>query len=548
MRKLIKARAHLSYGIGLALIAAVAAATSLYVRASKYDILITDAQIIDGSGSPRFRGDIGLKDGRIVRIGSIPTSSAHQVLDAGGRVVAPGFIDVHTHVEEIQQSPAAENFIRMGVTTVVTGNCGNSVISLSRFFGDVRRRPLFGGDQPRPLAVNVATLIGHNSIRSLAVGSDNREPTPEELQVMEELVEQGMKQGALGLSTGLIYLPGTYAKTDEIIHLARVAARHGGIYATHMRDEGPGVMEGIREALTVAEAARIPVEISHFKITSKKLWGESSRALRMVKEARESGLSITVDQYAYTASSTSLDVLLPEWVREGGRVGGAKRLEDPATRARLIGEMKQSLALSGFDDYSYAVVASYGPSPSFNGRSIVEITKQVRGASSLDEQIEQLLSMYKEGGASMVYHKMSEEDIQNILREPFTLIASDSGVRAAGEDAPHPRGYGNNARVLGHYARDLGLITLEDAVRKMTSLPAQIFGFRGRGLVREGMTADLVIFDEKTVADRATFEQPHQYPVGIDYVIVNGKLVLADNVLTAERPGEMLRREGSRPE
>lgn len=545
MMKLFKSRARLSCVVGLAVVAV--AAVSLYVRASRYDVLITNAQIIDGSGGPRFRGDVGLKDGRIVKVGTITGGRARRVIDAGGRIVAPGFIDVHTHVEEIQNSPAAENFIRMGVSTVVTGNCGNSVIAPSLFFGDVRRQTASGDSRHRPLAVNVATLIGHNSIRSLAVGSDDREPTPEEFQVMEELVEEGMKQGALGLSTGLIYLPGTFASTDELVRLARVAARHGGIYATHIRDEGPGVLGAVEEALKVGEAAGIPVEISHFKITSRKLWGESSRALRMVQEARERGLSVTVDQYAYTASSTSLDVLLPEWAREGGRAAGARRLEDPAARARVVAGMKEALALSGFDDYSYAVVASYGPSPSFNGRNIVEITEQVRGAGGLDEQIEQLLDMYKEGGASMIYHKMSEEDVRAILRAPFTLIASDSGVRAAGDDSPHPRGYGNNARVLGHYARDLGLITLEDAVRKMTSLPAGVFGFRDRGLVREGMAADLVIFDEKTVADRATFERPHQYPVGILYVIVNGKLVLDGDALTAEHPGRMLRRGAPPP-
>jgi N-acyl-D-amino-acid deacylase len=489
---------------------------------------------LDGSGNPGFSGDIAIKAGRIVKIGAIPRGRAARIIDARGQVVAPGFIDVHTHVEEIGQSPAAENFIQMGVTTVVTGNCGSSAIDISRFYRETQ------ASQP---AINVGTLIGHNSVRSFVMGSANRDPTPEELQQMKIVVEQGMKDGALGFSTGLIYIPGAYAKTEEIINLARVSARYGGIYATHMRDEGVRLSEGIEEAVRVGEQASIAVEISHFKVTSKKLWEQSSRALDLVKRARARGLRVTVDQYAYTASSTSLDVILPEWIREGGRKEALQRLAAKQTRLRAVNEMKKNLADSGFEDYSYAVVASYRRNLEFNGRSIGEITKQVRHKTGLDDQIEQIIAMYEEGGASMVYHKMSEQDVQQIMREPFTAIASDSGVRGiVEEDIPHPRGFGNNARVLGRYVRELNLITLEDAVRKMTSLPAQVFGLNDRGLLREGMAADLVIFDEKTIADRATFEQPHQYPVGISHVIVNGKIVLADGVMSVERPGEMLRR------
>jgi N-acyl-D-amino-acid deacylase len=519
----------------VAALGVVASVALSYHRLSRYDLLIINARIVDGTGNPWFRGDIAVDRGRIVKIGSISEAGAARTIDAKGQVVGPGFIDVHTHVEDIRRSPSAENFVRMGVTTVVTGNCGSSAIDVSRFYEE--------NERSRP-AVNVATLIGHNSVRSAVMHSDNRDPTPEELELMKRLVEQGMKDGALGLSTGLIYIPGAYAKTDEIISLARVAARYGGIYATHMRDEGPKIAEGIEEAIRVGEDASIPVEISHFKVTSKKLWDKSLRAIELVKQARERGLSVTVDQYAYTASSTSLDVILPEWVREGGREAALQRLEDKDVRDRAIRAMKTNLAESGFEDYSYAVVASYMPDASFNGKSIVEITRQVHDKSTLDSQIEQILDMYKEGGASMVYHKMSENDVQEIMRQPFTSIASDSGVRRSSEDIPHPRGYGNNVRVLGRYVRELGLIPLEDAVRKMTSLPAQVFRLRDRGLVRVGMAADLVIFDEKTVADLATFEQPRQYPVGISHVIVNGKVVWTDGVMSAERPGEVLRRTG----
>lgn len=517
----------------VALIVAVVAVVGLYHRISRYDLLITNARIVDGTGGAAFNGDIAVKGNRIVRIGAISPGSATRIIDAAGHVVAPGFIDVHTHVEEISKSPAAENFIRMGVTTVVTGNCGSSAIDVSGFYViNERSRP----------AVNVTTLIGLNSVRAFVMDSANRDATPDELQLMKTIVEQGMKDGALGLSTGLIYIPGTYAKTDEIISLARVATRYGGIYATHMRDEGIRIEEGIEEAIRVGDEAHIPVEISHFKVTSKKLWNESSRALKLIEEARTRGLSVTVDQYAYTASSTSIDVLLPKWVREEGREGAMRRLADKNTRAGVVREMKKDLHENGFEDYSYAVVASYKPNPSFNGKSVVEITKHVRPKSTLDDQIEQIFGMYGEGGAAMIYHNMSENDVQEIMREPFTLIASDSRVHTPGEDIPHPRGYGNNPRVLGRYVRELGLITLEDAVRKMTSLPAQVFGLRDRGLVREGMAADLVIFDENRIGDTASFAQPRLNPVGISHVIVNGKLVFADGVLSAERPGEMLRR------
>jgi N-acyl-D-amino-acid deacylase len=498
------------------------------------DLLITNARIIDGSGNPWFRADIGIKAGRIARIGRIDAGEAQRTIDARGQIVAPGFIDVHTHVESIYSLPAAENFIRMGVTTLVTGNCGGSTTDVGQFLGRIKEQPL---------AVNLATLVAHGSVRRQAMGSDDRAPTPDEMKMMEALVEQGMKDGAVGLSTGLIYVPGTYAKTDEITNLARVAARYGGLYATHMRNEGNEVAEAIRESIQIGEQAGLPVEISHFKISSRKMWGKTPMTIGLVREARARGLMVTVDQYAYTASSTSLDSRMPSWLRAGGFEEGKKRLADKATRERVVKEMKEGLKRNGFKDYSYAVVANYGPDRSFNGKSIAEITKQVSGRKDVESQIGQIVAMYAAGGAGMVYHGMNEDDVQRIMREPFTMIASDSGVRQADESVPHPRGYGNNARVLGRYVRELGLISLEDAVRKMTSLPAQTFGFRDRGLVREGFAADLVIFDERIIGDRATFDKPHQFPRGVSYVIVNGEVVFGDG-MTGARPGVALRGPG----
>jgi N-acyl-D-amino-acid deacylase len=499
-----------------------------------FDLVIKDARVVDGTGNPWFNADVAIKDGLIAHIGRVEARDAKRTIDARGMVVAPGFIDAHAHVENIYNLPEAENFIRMGVTSLVTGNCGSSTTNVAEFLGRMKERPL---------AVNLGTLIAHGSVRSDVMKAENRQPTPEEQGRMERLVEQGMVDGALGLSTGLIYVPGTYAKTDEIVALAKVAARHGGVYATHMRAEGEGVMDAIRESIAIGEGANIPVEISHFKISSKRLWGKSTDTLELVRAARRRGLAVTVDQYAYTASSTSLDTLLPGWALAGGRKEGTKRLEDAATRERIVKEMREGLRRSGFKDYSYAFVAGYEPDKSLNGKSIVEITKRVQGKSDLKNQINQIFEMYKAGGASMVYHKMSEEDVARIMREPFTMIAADSGVRRFNEGAPHPRGYGNNARVLGLYSREQKIITLEDAVRKMTSLPAQTFGLRDRGLLREGVAADLVLFDPTTINDKATYEQPHQYPIGISHVIVNGEVVFEEGKMTDARPGQALTRK-----
>ncbi len=509
-----------------------------------YDLVIINARIVDGTGNPWFRGSIAIRDGRIAKVGRFEatvgsltvregsiTVAAKQIIDAQNQIVAPGFIDVHAHTEDIFNNPNAENFIRMGVTSLITGNCGGSVTDVGEFLGRYKEKPL---------AVNLATLIAHGSVRAKAMGLDNRAPTPEEQAKMNEIVEQGMKDGAVGLSTGLIYVPGTFAKTEEVVELAKVAARYGGTYASHIRDEGNGVVDAINEAINIGEQAKMPVEISHFKISSKALWGQTPTTIGLVKAARDRGLTVTVDQYAYTASSTSLDVRMPNWAVAGGREEGKKRLADPETRKKIAEEMKQDLKKKKFKDYSFAYVASHRANPDFNGKNIAEITQMVRGKKKLDEQIEQIFDMYNNGGASMVYRVMDETDVQTIMREPFTMIASDSGVRTFGAGVPHPRGYGNNARVLGRYVRELKIISLEDAIRKMTSLPAQTFSLRDRGQIREGFAADLVIFDETKITDKATFEQPHQYAEGFTNIIVNGQLVFDGTKMTGAMPGQPL--------
>lgn len=500
-------------------------------KTEEYDLVITNARVVDGTGNPWFRASIAIKNGKIVKVGDFDSSNARQTLDAGNKIVAPGFIDVHAHAEEIYSNPAAENFVRMGVTSIITGNCGGSATNIREFLGKMKETPI---------AINISSLIGHNSVRREIMGTGDRQPTPEEQKKMNALVEKAMKDGAVGFSTGLIYVPGTYSETPEVLELARAASKYKGVYASHIRDEGTEVFEAINEAINIGSQANMPVEISHFKISSKALWGQTNRTIALVKSARQRGIQVTVDQYSYPASSTSLDARMPSWAIAGGRDEGRKRLADPDTRTKIADDLKEILKKKDFEDLSFAYVANYRPNPEFNGKNLAEITKEVRGKDDLDSQIEQMFEMYEKGGAQMVYRVMSEDDVKNIMREPFTMIASDSGVREFGAGVPHPRGYGNNARVLARYVRDLKIISLEDAVRKMSSLPAQTFGFSDRGLIKKGFAADIVIFDENAVTDKATFEKPHQYAEGFQAVIVNGEVVFDGEKMTGKMSGQAL--------
>jgi N-acyl-D-amino-acid deacylase len=513
-------------------LAAVAFCTN--VSGESYDLIIRQGRIVDGSGNPAFFGDIGVKQGKIAAIGRISVKADREI-DAQGQVVAPGFIDVHTHADEVAEMPKAENFVRMGVTTVVVGNCGGSTLNVAGLFRDI--------DQGN-VSVNVATLIGHNDVRRKAMGgSFQRAPTPEELQKMKELVEQAMKDGAVGLSTGLIYLPGVFSKTDEIVELARVAASYDGIYASHMRYEDTQIYNALDEVFRIAREAHIRAEVSHIKLSGPTAWGQADRVLAYIEKARSTGLDITQDQYAYTASSTGLRQLIPEAAFDGGHQKFLERLADPEQKAKLAAEMKQGLKHKGRDDFSYAVVASCKHDKSLNGLNIAEAARAKLGSDSVDSQVEMILEIEKNGGASGVFHGMNEEDLRTFLRHPNTMIACDSGLRKLGEGVPHPRGYGNNTRVLGRYVRELRVLRLEDAVRKMTSLPANTFQFKGRGELREGNWADIVVFDPEKIQDTGTFNDPHHYPVGISSVVVNGVEVIKNGEHTGAKAGKALRHQ-----
>ena len=498
-----------------------------------YDLLILNGTVVDGTGSRGARVDVAVRDGAIARIGRLRGATATATIDATGRVVAPGFIDVHTHADEPARTPLLENFVRMGVTSVVAGNCGDSADSIAAELQAIARDGI---------AVNFATLVGHNTVRAAVLGSARRAPSADELERMKALVARAMSEGAVGLSTGLQYVPGMYAGRDEIVELARVAARAGGLYASHMRNEGTRVAEAVAEAIGIGEAAGCPVQISHLKIDSPNRWGTSQVLLDAIGSARKRGVDVRADQYAYTAGSAGLGIRFPGWALEGGREAIAARLGDEATWQRIKSEMKGLLAERGFADLSWAIIALDRDDPSLNGLSIKQAAARLTGADDVEAQLETARRLMLGSEPQMVYHFMSEDDVKRIMRDPEVMVASDSGVLKPGEGTPHPRGYGNTARVLGRYVRELRALTLEEAVRKMTSLPARHFGFSRRGELREGWAADLVVFDAGAVADAATFESPHQYATGFHDVIVNGVAVVRDGAVTGARPGQVLRR------
>jgi len=499
--------------------------------APDYDLVLRRGRVIDGTGNPAYRADVAIRDGRIAAIGRI-AGTGRQERDVGGRLVAPGFIDVHTHAEELEELPLAENFARQGVTTVVMGNCGSSRLDLGAYF---RRLETNG------ISVNAASLVGHGTVRGRAMkGASDRPPTEVELAEMRGLVAQAMRDGAVGLSTGLIYLPGSFARTEEIVELAKVAADYDGIYATHMRSESGRIFEALEEVFTIAREAGIRAQVSHIKLSGKPNWGRAAEVLGAIEKARAEGLDITQDQYLYVASSTGISQLIPDAALDGGRL--RERLADPPQKTAIIAGMKAILSRAGREDYEYAQIAFCRSRPDLNGLRIPEAARKARGSDSLDDQIELILDLQARGGATGVFYGISEEDLQAFLRHPHTMIGSDSGVRRWEEGVPHPRGYGNSARLLARYVRELGCLRIEDAIRRMTSLPATTFRLTDRGLLRPGCWADVVVFDPAQVQDRATFEHPHQYAAGFDWVLVNGVAVVEQDRHTGQRPGRVIRR------
>lgn len=530
-----------SSGLSFKSVGAIAAALLLSgpaiskIMAQNADLLIVNGKIVDGTGNPWRYGSVAIKNDKIVAVGNLAGWKAKKTLDARGLMICPGFIDVHVHIEgDEAKDPMAANFVHDGVTTVVTGNCGSSKTNIAEYLDKLDKLKM---------SINVATFIGHNDVRKAVMGRANRDPDSAEQARMERLVEKGMKDGAVGLSTGLIYVPGTYSKTNEIVGLAKAMGRQGGIYASHIRNESDSVEQAIEEAISIARDANVPLEISHFKVGGKLNWGKSVRTLKLVEAARAAGLDVTIDQYPYTASSTNLGTILPDWMLADGEDSLRHRLSDSVLRYKARSEMLARLRKKGLAHYDYAVVAYFNADTTCNGLSIRQVNAKMGKADTATEEASTILEMMSKGGAGMVFHGMDEADVRRIMAFPFNMVASDGGIKVEGDGIPHPRSFGTNARVLGKYAREENVVTMEAAVHRMTGLPAARLGLEKRGLLLAGFFADLVVFDAETIADRATYQHPFQYPEGIGTVVVNGMVTLEAGKHTGARNGRALRKQ-----
>ena len=508
--------------------------TLLQANAQTADFIIRNGKLIDGTGNQWQYKDVAIKGNQIIAIGNLSNWKATREIDAKGLIVAPGFIDVHGHLEGGEnRNPLASNFLYDGVTTVVTGNCGGSAENLNTYFNTL---------DSIGMSINIASLIGHNTIRKQVMGTANRHATEAEMQQMEKIAAQAMQDGAVGMSTGLIYIPGTYAPTEEIVRIAKVIASKGGVYASHIRNEENQVVDAVNEAIQIGRAATIPVEISHFKISGQNNWGRSKETIPLVINARKEGIDVTIDQYPYTASSTQLSVLLPDWVLSDGQDSIFARLKNPTIRKKVANEIIGILKERGIKHFTYAVVANYRADSSYNGKDI-EAINLLRGNkhTALDEA-ETIIQMMEQGGAQMIYHGMTESDVKAIMQYPFNMFASDAGIAMKGYGKPHPRAYGTNSRVLGRYVRTMGVLSLEEAIRRMTSLPANKFNIAKRGIIQEGYFADIVVFDANEVSDMATFEDSHQYAKGFKYIWVNGELSMDQAVQIPIKKGKSMRK------
>jgi dihydroorotase/N-acyl-D-amino-acid deacylase len=538
---------------------------------NEFDIVIVNGRVVDGTGSPWFRGDIGIASDRIRAIGDLKGARAAVRIDASGLVVAPGFIDMLGQSEfNVLVDNRAASKITQGVTTEITGE-GSSIApvnqrmvleSTARFehfhlTADWRSLAEYFKrlEQSVHPAINLGTFVGAGGLRDYVIGKENRPATADELQAMKRLAAQAMEQGALGLSSSLQYVPDRFASTDELVELARVAAKFGGVYITHQRSEGDNLFESLDEVFSIAERAGIPAEIFHLKCAYKTNWGKMPEVLRRMEAARERGLDVTANQYPYTRASNGLDACLPLWVREGGIEKMIPRLKDPLQRERIKQEMESS-TVTGWENQWYGsgggdgVLLSSVLRPElrhYEGLTFTQIGQQM-GKDPRDAVMDLVIA--DQGDSSVIISIMNEGDVRTALTHPLVSIGTDSAAMA--EDGPlsesksHPRGWASFPRILGKYVRAEHLLTLEEAVRKMTSRPAARLGLRDRGILRPGMIADIAIFDPATIQDVSTFEAPTHYSVGVRYVLVNGRQVVADGRITSERPGRVLRGPGYR--
>ena len=535
--------------------------------APQFDVVIRNGHIIDGTGSPWYSGDIGIRDGRIAAIGNLASANAKRTIDAQGRVVAPGFIDMLGQSEtSILVDPRVPSKIYQGITTEVTGE-GSSIAPLNdaiikdeameyQHYGiEVDWRTVgeyFSRLEKQGIGINVANYVGATQVRRVVIGDADRPPTPAELEQMKALVRQAMEEGARGVSTSLEYAPAPYAATEELIALAAESAKYGGIYATHMRNEGDGIMAALDETARIAREAKTPVEIWHLKVAGKSMWGKMPEVVAFIEKSRASGLDISADTYAYTAWNNSLSAFIPPWAHDGGDAKLIERMKDPATRARIRTDMKtftktwdnEWQEIPGPESILVSSVLNPALRP-LQGKRISEIAR-MWGKDPIDTICELLIQDH--AATSVSVFGMQESDVALALKQPWVSVDNDSGGTSPegilGQDKPHPRAYGTFPRILAKYVREEKLITLPDAIRKFTSLPAQRMRFTDRGVLKKGMWADVVIFDPEKIHDVATYENPNQLSVGMEYVLVNGEPVIEAGKMTGARPGKVLRGPG----
>ena len=505
---------------------------------ARYDLLFTGGIVVDGTGKPRFAADVAIRGDRIVAVGAgIPPARATTVIDITGLVLAPGFIDNHAHVApSIARYPLEENFIRQGITTIMAS--------------------LHSTDQPWPLAPylaglrmvpNVGFFAGHTWIRKQVMGLVDRDPTAAELTRMKAMVDRSMREGALGLSTGLEYVPAIYSKTDEVIALAKVAARHGGIYVSHVRDEGPGALASMEEVIRIAREAKLPAQVYHHKVAGAAQFGLSRQTLAMVDQARAEGLDVKIDLYPYTAFSTYSDIMFPPWSLAGGPAEFAKRTADPATRQRIETEMRRIFPEQAGDGPKSIQFRTLPKQPAYNGKTLADYLAAKGLPATIEAAIPALIDLQLEGSFDAIYHSMDEADVIRILQHPTAMFESDGDPIGLGVGFPHPRSYGAFPRVLARYVRELKVITLEEAIRKMTSAAADQINQPNRGRIKPGAFADLVVFDPDRIQDQATFTEPHRFSTGIFHLIVNGTAVIRNGALTGQMPGRVIRGPARRP-
>ncbi|MFP4588966.1 MAG: N-acyl-D-amino-acid deacylase family protein [Candidatus Bipolaricaulota bacterium] len=523
-----------------------------------FDVLLKSCRVYDGTGNPWYTADVGIKEGRIAAIGRREPldEDADQVVDVEGQVLCPGFIDIHTHSDaNFLADPKASSKLFQGVTTELAGNCGVSAVPFSsemNFSEAIYEaideidwdnfRQFFARLEENGVPLNLATLAGHGSLRNEIMGFEDREPSTSELDQMKSLLDEYMEQGVFGLSTGLYYAPGSYASTEEVIELAKVVSDHGGLYASHIRNEGKCLLESVEEAIEIGEKAQVPVEISHHKAVGQENWGKVTDSLARIEEARNRGIEVTCDQYPYNASSTSLSSLLPRWAQKGGRKEWLKRLEDKQSLRKIKSEMGSTN--ENRIDWSAVYIVEFpgDEGEDIIGKNVAEIAED-RETEATQTAVDLLLE--SEGQARKIHFAISKDDIETVMSKPFVMTGSDgSSLRVEGplsSGKPHPRSYGTFPRVLGKYVREKETLSLEDAIRKMTSFPAQKIGLRNKGQVKEGMDADLVVFSPDQIEDKATFQDPHQYPVGINYVLVNGRIAAKNGQLVDHQAGDVLK-------